>query len=110
MRLLLPIALAFLTGCLVATVGPSLAADRADDFILTIDVEAGGNILRRLSFAQHVDIPTADWPGMRTAAGTSQAALDAWFVSYQNGAWNGWWSTLGANRRAQARGAILTGS
>jgi len=85
-------------------------ADRADDFILTIDLEAGGNILRRLSWAQHIDIPAADWPGMRSAAATSQASLDTWFTTYQGGAWNAWWVSLGAGRQAQARQALLKGS
>ena len=85
-------------------------ADRADDFILSIDIEAGGAIKRRLAYQQHVDIPAADWPAMRSAAATSLAALDAWFASYQSGAWHPWWDNFTTGQAEHARQAILKGS
>jgi hypothetical protein len=102
-------ALGFLLGVLSAST-IAVAADRSDDWILTIDVESGGAIKRRLAFAQHVDIPTADWGGMRSAAGTSLASLDGWFDSYSNGAWNTWWDTFTSTQKEQARQALLKGS
>lgn len=88
---------------------PVYAADRADDFILHVDRDGAGVILRRLSIEQHVDIPVADWPGMRAAAVTSPAALDAWFVTHLNGAWNPWWTGLLPAQRTGLRATILLG-
>lgn len=96
--------------CSPATVPSAAAADRADDFILEIDTEAGGAVKRRLSFAQHVDIPSATWPGMRAAAANTLPALDAWFSTYQNGAWNAWWTSFTPAQREHARQAILKGT
>ena len=86
-------------------------ADRADDFILTVDRESAGPIIkRRLAYQQHVDIPTPDWPGMRAAAAVSLAQLDAWFTTYQGGAWNAWWTGFTAAQREAARQTILLGT
>ena len=54
----------FLAGflvCLTLTSGLAYAADRSDDWIVTIDREsASGVIHRRIQFAQHVDAAPAD--------------------------------------------------
>lgn len=97
--------LGFLLGSSVA-----IAADRADDFILTIDVEQGGAVHRRLSFSTHVDVLASDWPAMRTAAGTSQAAFDTWMNTHAGGAWSAWYTGLGNARQAGLRGVVLKGS
>lgn len=100
--------LALLT--VLALIPTAHPADRADDWILTVDrASAGPVITRRLAVQQHVDIPTADWPAMRTAAATSLAQLDAWFASYSGGAWNTWWLTFGTAQREAARQTILLG-
>lgn len=99
------------TAAPILLAAPAHAADRADDWILTIDRESSGPVIkRRLSFEQGMPIPAADWPGMRSAAATSLASLDGWFDSYQNGAWNAWWDGFTTNQKEAARQAVLLGS
>ena len=98
----------FLAGfalCLTLTSGLAFAADRSDDWIVTIDREsASGVIHRRISIAQHVDVAPADWAGLRGAAAQSQAALDGWMTTK---GWGAWWTSFSAGQRADARAAIL---
>lgn len=86
-------------------------ADRADDFILTIDRESAGPVIRRrLSYAQHIDIPGTAWASMREAAAANLDTLDGWFSTYQSGAWEDWWLSFSSSRREAARQALLLGA
>lgn len=99
--------LAYVLGFASALSVSAVAAERSDDWILTIDREsASGVIHRRLEYAQHADIAPADWPGMRGAAAQSQAALDGWMVTK---GWGAWWGAFTQDQRVAARQAILLG-
>lgn len=57
----------------------ALAADRADDFIATVDIDSTtGQIKRTLTIAQHVPLTTSQWAAERAAAATSVAAWLTW--------------------------------
>jgi hypothetical protein len=110
MRRLLPITLAFLTGCLVATVGPSLAADRADDFILTVDIDStNGSLKRTLSITQHHELVTSQWSAERAAAATSLASWLSWMSTNAQPA-HAWISGMTATQQEGMRQALLKGS
>jgi len=95
----------FVLGFLAAVSLSAVAADRSDDWKITIDREsASGVIHRRIEFAQHVDVTPADWAGLRGAAAQSQAALDGWMTTK---GWGAWWASFSAGQRADARAAIL---
>jgi hypothetical protein len=99
--------LGFLLGIAASVSVSATAADRASDWILSIDrATASGAITRRLSYATHVDVPTSDWPSMRAAAATSSTALTGWMDEQ---GWSGWWLAFSQTEREGARAAILLG-
>ena len=102
--------LAFLTGCIVATVGPVIAADRADDFILTQDINStNGAIKRVLSITQHHELVTTQWAAERASAVTSLAAWKTW-MSTNSPAAHAWISGMTAGQQEGMRQALLKGA
>lgn len=75
--------------------------------VIADKLTGAGTITRTVGTGQHDEYTAAEWSGVRSAAVTSLAALDAWYAACGDTARADWWAALPAGLRAKYRDGIL---
>lgn len=88
----------------------AVAADRADDYVLVVDIDSTtGATKRTLQLLQHDELDTSKWAAERAAAATSLAAWLSWKQTNDQ-AGHTWLTGLTSTQQEGLRQALLKGS